>query len=148
MSLTFYELTSNKILWIAIFAWFVAQLIKVLIALGKEKRIRPSLFLGTGGMPSSHTSFVTAMTTSIGFVEGFNSSIFAVSAILSLIVMSDAAGIRRAAGEQAKVINKIADALEHEGDLFDKELKELLGHTPVEVFGGLVLGITVAILMN
>ncbi len=148
MANAYYELTGNRILWIAVFSWFIAQLIKLLITILRKKTFDIRLLVGAGGMPSSHTSFVTAMTTSIGFAEGFNSSIFAVSAIISLIVMYDAAGVRRAAGKQAEVINMLVAGIEGHGINLDKKLKELLGHSPVEVGAGLILGITVGILFH
>jgi len=104
--------------------------------------------MSSGGMPSSHSSFVTAVTTVIGLTEGFDSLIFALGAIVSLIVMYDASGVRRAAGNQAKVINDILASIENSGINLDKKLKEMLGHTPVEVAAGGVLGIVIALLLH
>ncbi len=132
-----------------IIAWFVAQLLKVVIVLIKHKKFDASRFIGAGGMPSSHTSTVTALATAIAFTDGTRSSTFAVSVILALIVMYDAAGVRRAAGQQAKIINKI---IEDWGKASfsdtEKKLKELLGHTPKEVFAGAVLGIAIGIIRH
>jgi len=102
--------------------------------------------MGPGGMPSSHSTLVAALATSVGLVEGFNSAAFAICAALSLIVMYDASGIRRAAGKQAEMINAIVEAWD-ENDPLVKEikLKELLGHTPVEVVAGAILGIIIAV---
>ncbi len=144
MSDILYELSQNKILWVSVLAWFVAQLIKVLLEFCRLKKIKWQLMFSSGGMPSSHTSFVTAMTTSIGITSGFNSTFFAVSAVISLIVMYDAAGVRRAAGKQAEVINLLLESIENSGVTLDKKLKELLGHSPIEVFAGCILGIGVA----
>lgn len=141
-----FEITTNRTLWIAILAWAVAQLIKILVEFVKTKKIRLSLWISSGGMPSSHTSFVTAVSTSIGMLEGFNSPLFALAAILSLVVMYDATGVRRAAGNQAAVINIIVDNIENKGVILDKKLKELLGHTPIEVAAGAILGIGIAII--
>ena len=141
------ELRSNSVLLSSIYSWAIAQFIKILIELKKTKKINTALIVSSGGMPSSHSSFVTAMTTSIGFKEGFNSSIFALSAVFSLVVMYDAAGVRRAAGYQAAAINMMVDRLEDQGIKLDKKLKELLGHSPIEVAAGAVLGILVAIAM-
>ncbi len=146
MANVYYEFSGNKILWISIFSWFTAQLIKVLLELYYNKKIDAKLFIGAGGMPSSHSSFVMAMSTSIGFLEGFNSPLFAIGIIVSLVVMYDAAGVRRAAGKQAEVINMIVSVFEEQGVVFDKKLKELLGHTPIEVGAGAVLGVIIAIL--
>ena len=139
------ELRSNSVLWASIYSWAIAQFIKILIELKKTKKINTALIVSSGGMPSSHSSFVTAMTTSIGIKEGFNSSIFALSAVFSLVVMYDAAGVRRAAGYQAAAINMLFDRMEDQGVKLDKKLKELLGHSPVEVAAGAVLGILAAV---
>ena len=141
------ELRSNSALWSSICSWAIAQFIKILIELKKTKKINTALIVSSGGMPSSHSSFVTAMTTSIGLKEGFNSSIFAFSAVFSLVVMYDAAGVRRAAGYQAAAINMLFERLEDQGIKLDKKLKELLGHSPIEVAAGAILGILVAIAM-
>ncbi len=146
MSRIFSELSQNKILWVSVLAWFIAQLIKMIRELLRIKKIKWQLILGSGGMPSSHTSFVTAMTTSIGLMMGFNSALFAMSAVVSLIVMYDAAGVRRAAGKQAEVLNMLLESFENTGVSLDKKLKELLGHSPIEVFAGSILGIVVAII--
>ena len=139
------ELRSNSALWSSICSWAIAQFIKILIELKKTKKINTALIVSSGGMPSSHSSFVTAMTMSIGLKEGFNSSIFALSAVFSLVVMYDAAGVRRAAGYQAAAINMLFERLEDQGIKLDKKLKELLGHSPIEVAAGAILGILVAV---
>ena len=139
------ELKSNHAIWASIGSWAMAQFIKIMIELKKTKKINTALIVSSGGMPSSHSSFVTAMTTSIGFKEGFNSSLFALSAVFSMVVMYDAAGVRRAAGHQAAAINMLFKRFEDQGIKLDKNLKELLGHTPFEVAAGAFLGIFVAI---
>lgn len=140
------QIMDNTTLWAAILAWAIAQMIKVLIELIRTKRVKPSLIVSSGGMPSSHSSFVTAMTTAIGIADGFDSSLFAVGAVISLVVMYDAAGVRRAAGQHAALINTILDNLENSGIKLDKKLKELLGHSPIEVAAGAILGVVVAVL--
>ena len=140
----FNDLINNRILWVAILAWFVAQLIKVLIELVQTRKISILLLVSSGGMPSSHTSFVIAMTMGVGIQQGFDSALFAIAAVISMIVMYDAAGVRRAAGKQAEVINMLTTSLENQGIQIDKKLKELLGHSPIEVFAGGLLGILVA----
>ena len=142
----FSELLSNVCLWIAVLSWAIAQLIKVLMDLYKTKKFNLSLFISSGSMPSSHSSFVTALTTAVGIREGFGSTLFAVSAVLSMIVMYDAAGVRRAAGKQAEVINLLVQSVENTGIILDKKLKELLGHSPIEVAAGAVLGIAIGII--
>ena len=139
------ELRSNYALWASVSSWALAQFIKILIELKNTKKINTALIVSSGGMPSSHSSFVTAMTTSIGLKEGFNSSLFALSALFSLVVMYDAAGVRRAAGHQAAAINMLFKSFEDQGIKLDKKLKELLGHSPIEVAAGAILGILVAI---
>lgn len=144
----FTDMVSNRVLWISVGSWFVAQLIKVLIELSNKRKVNLGLFISSGGMPSSHTAFVVAMSASIGLSAGFDSDMFAVSTVISLIVMYDAAGVRRAAGRQAEVINMLVGSLENQGVKLDKKLKELLGHSPIEVFAGAVLGVIIAILLN
>lgn len=140
------ELVFNNSLVCALSAWFIAQFIKVIIAFFKTKRLNLLLLMSSGGMPSSHSSTVCALATSVGIHSGFTSAEFAIATIVAIVVMYDAAGIRRAAGEQAKVLNKMMDDLE-KGDIsdFDVQLKELLGHTPVEVLVGALLGILIPI---
>ncbi|NLK40235.1 MAG: divergent PAP2 family protein [Clostridiales bacterium] len=139
----------NQILVSAIIAWFLAQVLKIFTNNFKRREFSFSLFVASGGMPSSHSSSVCAMTTSTAIVCGLDSHEFAITFILSLIVMYDAAGVRRAAGEQAKALNKlIQHLLKGETEIANKDLKELIGHTPVEVFAGALLGILVALVVS
>ncbi len=138
----------NHVLLVAITAWFAAQFIKILIELIRTKKVNLQLLMASGGMPSSHSSFSVATATAIGFQEGFSSAIFALAVVFSFIVMYDASGVRRAAGHQAKVINDIVAKIEHTGFVMDEKLKELLGHTHIEVFAGASLGIIVGCLMS
>ena len=138
----------NQLLWTAIAASTSAQVIKVLLILIFERKWQPLRFLETGGMPSSHTASVAALSTSCGIQFGFDSPFFALSAIFGMIVMYDATGIRRASGMQAELLNDLVAELRQlltEG-FAPKPLKELLGHTYLEVFVGLLLGIGVAVL--
>lgn len=121
-----------------------AQTLKVFFDYWRTKSWRRAMFTSTGGMPSSHSSFVVSLMISIGIYEGFGTPVFAVSATLALVVMHDAAGIRRAAGKQAEAINFLFSKLEKQGIKIDHELKELLGHRPLEVIAGALLGIFVA----
>jgi len=130
----------------AVLSWAAAQLIKIIIELIKTRKFNLSLIISSGGMPSSHAAFVVGLTTAVGLIEGFNSTYFAISAVLSLVVMYDASGVRRAAGNQAAVINTLVSNLENTGIKLDKKLKELLGHSPIEVFCGAILGIIVALI--
>ena len=143
-----HQFFSNKIIGISALAWLIAQIIKIIIDLIKSKTIDWRLITSSGGMPSSHSSFVTSLATSVGMAMGFDSVEFAITFVLCMVVMYDAAGVRRAAGKQAAVINDIADVMENYGFQMDENLKELLGHTPVEVAAGAILGITLSVLMN
>jgi acid phosphatase family membrane protein YuiD len=133
-------MTKNKTLMLALLAWLVAQIIKVLINLIKTKKLDLGLLLSSGGMPSSHSALVSSMSMSIGLSYGFKSNLFALSLIISLIVMYDAAGVRRAAGKQAAVLNILLEQIEKQGIKIDVHLKELLGHNPIEVGSGALLG--------
>ena len=115
-------------------------------AIGKDQPGRQVVerLVGAGGMPSSHTALVVSLAAGIALREGLDSDLFAVAVVLAGIVMYDAAGVRRAAGKQAKVINKLVREMRVEHKVRDTRLKELLGHTPLEVLGGAVHGILVA----
>lgn len=141
------QLFSNKPIGIAVLSWAVAQIIKIIIDCIQNKTINPALIVSSGGMPSSHSSFVTGLTTTIGFQEGFNSTIFSVCFVLSMVVMYDASGVRRAAGKQAAVLNIFIENAEKHGLKIDTKLKELLGHSPIEVFMGALLGIFIACML-
>ena len=141
----FSQLFGNKVLWISIFACFLAQFIKIFT--GKEKRIDFSRIVMSGGMPSSHSSFVTSLSTLVGLNKGFDSIEFSICTVFALIVMYDASGVRRAVGKQAKIINQIVQDLQKRKHIEHEMLKELVGHTPKEVIFGAILGIVVALLM-
>jgi len=131
---------------VAILSWAIAQLIKIIIDIIETKSLDLKLIMSSGGMPSSHTSFVTSLGFSVGFAEGFDSICFAMCFVLAMVVMYDAAGVRRAAGKQAAVLNIIMDRLEDHGFRIDVKLKELLGHTPIEVGAGAVLGFVMSVI--
>ncbi|MCQ4935888.1 MULTISPECIES: divergent PAP2 family protein [Anaerotignum] len=138
----FGEITYNVPLWAAIISWAIAQGTKIILTLIIDKRFDATRIVGTGGMPSSHSALVMALAFSIGKYNGFGTSLFAMALIFSFVVMYDAAGIRRAAGKQAEIINMLL--IKHEVPDMEK-LKELLGHTPLEVFVGGLLGIAVGL---
>lgn len=142
----FSEFFSNSVLWTAGIAWAIAQAIKILLTLITEKRFDFTRITGTGGMPSSHSAFTVALAVAIGMREGFDTALFAVAAAFAIVVMYDATGIRRSAGQQAVILNRIVEKIGKE-DITEtgKKLKELLGHTPIQVFAGAVLGIAVAV---
>ena len=131
----------NKVVIGTFLAWFTAQIIKVIIGAVVEKRFNFRWFVGTGGMPSSHTAGVSALATSVGIQEGVGSAIFVVALLFAVVVICDAQGFRRATGKQAEVLNKILDDIYWKKRIHEDRLKELLGHTPVQVLAGLLLGI-------
>lgn len=143
-------LFSNYVLNVAILSWLAAQVIKTLLNLMKTQKLDFERLFGAGGMPSAHSAAVCGLTISIVRIEGFTSPLFAVSFLLAAIVMYDAMGVRRAAGEHAKVINMIVRTEKGGVSYVPKrkgELKEFLGHTPFEVLGGAMLGILIALVM-
>ncbi|MCL2286369.1 MAG: divergent PAP2 family protein [Firmicutes bacterium] len=136
---------TNRHMLIALAAMILAQILKVLFDYWRSKSWHKALLFSTGGMPSSHSSLAVSVAVSIGLYEGFDTTAFAISAVVALVVMHDAQGIRRAAGQQAEAINFLFSKLEDQGIKLDKKLKELLGHRPIEVFAGGVLGLIVAL---
>jgi len=141
------DIAKNKIIISCMLAWAIAQMLKILFELLFEKKFDLSRITGSGGMPSSHSSFVVALATAIGIIEGYTSSIFALSVGFAIIVMYDAAGVRRAAGKQASVLNVLINNINISDEIFDEKLKELIGHTPVEVIAGALLGFLTAIII-
>ena len=135
----------HLILVLSILAWAAAQVLKVLIGLLVERQLNWKAGISSGGMPSSHSSTVCGMTVAVGRTYGLDSPLFAISLIVAFIVMYDATGVRRAAGEQARVLNRLL--MEHDKAEAQKALKEFLGHTPLEVLGGAVLGIALGFLI-
>ena len=135
-----------KFLIIPTLVWFSVQVFKLVSDAVINKKINFRRFVETGGMPSSHSAVVTSLMTAIGLSEGFSSPIFAVSFVFSFIVMYDAAGVRLAAGKQAKILNQLINSNQVKVDTNEK-LKELLGHTPIQVFVGAIYGIIVGYLV-
>ncbi len=138
-----YEIFHNKFLWIPFFTWLSIQSFKVIWDLVTIKRFNFKRIFGAGGMPSSHSAVVMVITVMIGKTAGFGSYAFAVSMIFSLVVMYDAAGVRRAAGKQATVLNKIIETPGLTGLEVQEKLLEALGHTPTQVIVGALIGIIV-----
>jgi len=145
MNFTF-ELLDNYMLVTAVTAWFLAQVIKTLIDAYFNKSINWERMTGSGGMPSSHSSFVVSMTTAAAIEYGMSSSIFAVCFVLSSVVMYDAMGVRRETGKQAVLLNKMLEdnPFNWKPEEFEMKLKEYVGHTPLQVLMGAILGILVA----
>lgn len=134
------------VLLIAVAAWAIAQVLKLLISIAVYRKFDITYLTTGGGMPSSHSALVCATAVSCAMSSGFDSPIFAVSAVLAFIVMYDAAHVRRETGEQAKILNYIMrNWAEFRPEDFEKELKELIGHTPLQVTVGAVLGVAVGL---
>ncbi len=135
----------NKVLLVSVVAWAVAQAMKTIVVLIRRKRLDFSYFVN-GGMPSSHSATVSALAASVGIVEGFGSSEFGITAILAMVVMYDAASVRRWVGRQSRVLNRITRELSSNRPLanWEQDLREFVGHTPVEVIVGSLLGIFIA----
>lgn len=136
----------NPILLAALTAWFIAQILKVLIEFIMLKRWNWALLFQAGGMPSSHSAMVSAMALSIGLYMGFDLPVFAVASILAMIVIYDATGIRREAGRQAVLINTIIEEIAKGKLSQHKRLKEVLGHTPGEAILGTLLGLVISLI--
>ena len=136
----------NKYIYIPLLLWFFIQLFKVICDLITTKKFNFKRIMGAGGMPSSHSAIVTGLATLIGKYEGVDSPIFAVSLIFALVVMYDACGVRRAAGKQAALLNKIIETPGLTGVQVSERLVEVLGHTPVQVFVGALIGVLVGLI--
>ncbi len=143
------ELLQNQVLTTALLSWFIAQVIKTILVLLVDRKFNPERLVGAGGMPSAHSATVCSLLVAISRTAGFSSVEFAISVVLAAVVMYDATGVRRAAGEQAKVLNKMLEKqpLDETDDLLQVELKEFLGHTPLQVLAGALLGILIAMIM-
>lgn len=137
----------NPLLFSALLSWFIAQLLKIPFEYIQSRTIDWSLLLKAGGMPSSHTALVSSTAYSVGLFEGFDSPLFAVACVIAVIVIYDATGVRREAGRQAALLNEIMEDLSKGKFMPQKRLREVLGHTPTEVFSGVFLGLLIAYLV-
>ncbi|MBZ9712909.1 divergent PAP2 family protein [Deinococcus multiflagellatus] len=140
---SFADLFGNRWLWVAVLSSTGAQVLKVLLILLMERRWRPAAFMETGGMPSSHSAMVAALTTGVGITEGVGSPLFAACAVFALIVMYDATGVRHSSGQQARLLNELVEELRavvREG-FAPLPLRVLLGHTYLEVLVGTLIGV-------
>lgn len=141
--------TAVEVLGNACIAAIIAQLLKFIYFLIAHKKVNFKIFTTTGGMPSSHSAGVIALSMTVGFIEGMNSVIFAVALGYAFVVMYDAAGIRRSAGKIAATMNRVMEEFyAHRPTAAGEKLKELLGHTPLEVFMGAILGIIVSYIIH
>ena len=140
------DILNNKFIYIPILVWFFIQSFKVIWDLVATKKCNFKRILGAGGMPSSHSAVVTSLTVLIGKSEGLASPIFALSFIFAMVVMYDAAGVRRAAGKQAHLLNKIIETPGLTNVEVQERLVEVLGHTPLQVIVGATIGIIVGLI--
>lgn len=140
----FREIIGNHVLFIGLFAWGLAQFLKVPIAYILHRRLNWRLMFSSGGMPSSHSALITSITLATGFYAGFNSPIFALAFAMAMIVVYDAAGVRREAGRHAEKINVLINEFFSGQPISDKQLKEVIGHTPAQVVVGVALGLGTA----
>jgi len=141
----FIELLNNKVFVTTFMGWLVAQSIKVFMGVLREKRFNFKWFVGTGGMPSSHAAGATALAASVGIQEGIGTAAFAIASMFAVVVISDAQGMRRASGKQAMILNKMLDDFYWKKEFQQVRLKELIGHTPVQVIVGFFIGLSIAL---
>ena len=147
MDYSFQAIITNKCLMVPFVLWASIQIFKFLTDLVLYKEVNLKRLMGAGGMPSSHSAVVCSLATVVGKQQGLNSELFAISVILALVVMYDAAGVRRAAGKQAKILNKIVQTPGLTTVEVSEKLVEALGHTPIQVFVGAFIGIIVGIIV-
>jgi|SRR5579863_8623484 len=141
-------LLTNRILLAAIIAWVVAQVSKTVFELIQQRKLILSRLVSSGGMPSSHSALVSSMATATGHVMGLSSAAFAIAVVLASIVMYDAAGVRRAVSIQARILNQMIDEAFQGHPIAEKRLRELIGHTPIQVFVGALLGVAIGLLVT
>ncbi len=140
------EIVGNPVLFIGLFSWGLAQFLKVPIEYILHHRLNWGLLFSSGGMPSSHSALITSITLATGFFAGFNSPVFALAFAIAMIVIYDAAGVRREAGRHAEKINVLINEFFSGQPISDKQLKEVIGHTPAQVLAGVILGLGTALL--
>ena len=136
-------MVENRILLSAVSAWFLAQFFKLIADLVRTRRVNLRYMVSTGGMPSAHSALVTSLTTAVGRELGISSQVFAISAVFAAIVMYDAAGLRQAVSVQARILNRMLDELFTQHAFSERRMRELIGHTPLEVSAGFGLGLIV-----
>ena len=144
------QITANQTLMSGVVGWTVAQVLKTLLDISLNRSFNPERLVGSGGMPSSHSATVCALATAAGLCYGLESFEFSISFLLAMIVMYDAMGVRQETGKQARVLNKLLfeDLVNLKGEVLQEKLKEYVGHTPIQVAAGAVLGIVIAFVMN
>jgi acid phosphatase family membrane protein YuiD len=140
------EIIGNPVLFIGLFSWGLAQFLKVPIEYILHHRVRWGLMFSSGGMPSSHSALITSITLATGYYAGFDSPVFALAVAIAMIVVYDAAGVRREAGRHAEKINVLVNEFFSGQPISDKQLKEVIGHTPAQVVAGVLLGVGTTLL--
>jgi acid phosphatase family membrane protein YuiD len=143
--MNFGNLIQNHVLWTGLAGWFLAQALKIPVDCIRERRWNWALFFAAGGMPSSHSCLVTSTAMAVGLHYGFDNPLFAVAVALAMVVAYDATGVRRQAGMQAQKINVLVEELLKGHPINEKHLREVIGHTPLEALGGMLLGLAVAV---
>lgn len=143
----FMQFIQNKYIYVPLLLWFCIQLFKLIYDLVKTKKFNFKRILGAGGMPSSHSAVVTSIATLIGKYEGVDTAIFALAFVVAFVVMYDACGVRRAAGKQAALLNKLVETPGLTGVQVSERLVEVLGHTPVQVLVGALIGIVAGLII-
>jgi acid phosphatase family membrane protein YuiD len=146
MHSSFWDLFQTPCFWSPFCAWLAAQFTKMLNGYYRTRRLDFRYLVSTGGMPSAHSAMAAGLATAVGLERGFGSAVFVVALAFATVVMFDASTVRRAAGQQARLLNEIIDELFQEHHLSERKLAELLGHTRLEVFTGMLMGILVALL--
>lgn len=147
MTIRFGMLTGNAIIDCALLAWFLAQLIKVVLELVLLRRFNAARFVSSGGMPSSHSALVVAAAAAIGKLYGVDGPAFALAAVLAAVVMYDACNVRRSAGDTARLVNQLLEHVERlTAEDFADDLKIIMGHTPLQVAAGALLGLGIGLL--
>ncbi len=139
---------SNRVFLTWLLACFLAQAMKIIIGSLRQRRFDFRWLVGTGGMPSTHAAGVTALSTTVGLHVGFDSTLFAVTAVFTCITLFDAQGVRRWSGRQAQILNKMLEDMYFKRRIQEERLKEFLGHTPTEVLAGMGLGLVTALMMQ
>jgi acid phosphatase family membrane protein YuiD len=141
------EISSNYVLLCSLMGWLIASVAKIIVGFVREKRLDFRRIYGSGGMPSSHSATVSSLATAVAKTDGLQSTSFAIAFMFAFIVMYDASGVRRAAGEQARILNQLVNNLSENKPVYlKKKLKELIGHTPLEVVVGALLGILIGLI--
>lgn len=138
-----------RILFFSITAWMIAQSMKVISLMLFKREFKPSLFFSSGGMPSAHSAFMASVSAQIGIISGFSSDVFALSCAITTVVVYDAYNVRRSVGLQGKALNKMIEYAKEDHDRPEiQTLKEVMGHTPLQVFCGVLLGMVYIIILN